>query len=130
MGILLDTCAVLWSGLETGKLSPKAKQALQAGDERIAVNAVSAAEIACLQIRNRLVLPSHWKTWFRSAIDHNGWTVLPIELAIIEEAYSLPGEFHDDPVDRILVATARLKDLTLITSDQKILAYPHVKTLW
>jgi PIN domain nuclease of toxin-antitoxin system len=42
----------------------------------------------------------------------------------------LPGNFHKDPADRILIAIARRYDAELITCDQKILDYPHVKTLW
>lgn len=42
----------------------------------------------------------------------------------------LPGDFHRDPADRIIVATARLHDIVLITKDRRMLAYPHVKTLW
>ena len=52
------------------------------------------------------------------------------DLRIVEEAYSLPEPFHADPVDRVLVATARLHNLQLVTGDRKILDYPHVQTLW
>ena len=55
------------------------------------------------------------------------FNALPVDLENIEEAYSLPGEFHSDPADRVLVAAARLNKLTLVTSDQKILDYPHVQ---
>jgi PIN domain nuclease of toxin-antitoxin system len=60
----------------------------------------------------------------------NGWQEIPVDLEIIEEAYSLPEPFHADPMDRILVATARLHGLTLLTADKAILKYPHVRTLW
>lgn len=43
-------------------------------------------------------------------------------------AYRLPGDFHKDPADRILVATARLFDLVLLTADEKIIAYPHARS--
>ena len=45
------------------------------------------------------------------------------------EAYALPGAFHKDPADRILVATAREHLLTLVTADERILAYDGVETL-
>jgi len=48
----------------------------------------------------------------------------------MEEAYSLPDTFHADPADRIITATARLKDCTILAADKKILAYPHVKSVW
>ncbi len=48
---------------------------------------------------------------------------------ISEEAYSLPKPFHADTVDRLLVASARIHELSLITGDEKILLYPHVRTI-
>ncbi len=48
----------------------------------------------------------------------------------MEEAYSLPESFHADPADRIITATARLKNYTLLTADRKILSYPHVNAIW
>ena len=51
-------------------------------------------------------------------------------MKLLEEAYSLSGEFHPDPADRIITATARLKDYTLLTADKKILLYPHVNAVW
>ena len=48
----------------------------------------------------------------------------------MEEAYSLPEAFHADPADRILTATARLRNCALLTADKKLLDYPHVTTLW
>ena len=43
---------------------------------------------------------------------------------------NLPGKFHKDPVDRILVALAIRNDIPIVSRDQKILNYPHVKTIW
>jgi PIN domain nuclease of toxin-antitoxin system len=48
----------------------------------------------------------------------------------MEEAYSLPDDFHADPADRIITATARLNNYKILTADKKILAYPHVKSIW
>lgn len=60
----------------------------------------------------------------------NQWESLPITMEIMEEAYSLPGDFHADPADRILTATARRENLLLLTTDQKMLNYPHVMARW
>jgi len=48
----------------------------------------------------------------------------------MEEVYSLPDTFHADPADRIITATARLNGCTILTADKKILAYPHVNSVW
>lgn len=62
--------------------------------------------------------------WIRSRREAStSITVSPIE------AYKLPGRFHKDPADRLLVATARINDLTLVSADERILAYRAVRTL-
>ena len=68
--------------------------------------------------------------WYRQFVELNAWRSVDIDLAIIEEAYSLPDPFHRDPADRILVATARVVPCPLLTADRKILDYPHVETIW
>ncbi len=55
---------------------------------------------------------------------------VPIDLEIMEEAYSLPDHFHQDPVDRIIVAKERIFSCSIVTADNKLLEYPHVQTLW
>lgn len=111
MKILLDMCCIIWAIAEPNQLP-------------------AAAERACAVERERIALKQHWKTWFHKYVDLNAWQVEPIGLDIMEEAYSLPGQFHADPVDRILVATARLQGQVLLTADRKILDYPHVKAAW
>lgn len=99
-------------------------------NSEIFVSPMSCAEIACLIDRKKIKLDRHWKLWFRHFVERNAWTILSVDLPIMEEAYSLPGSFHKDPVDRILVASSRLFQATLITADKKILDYPHVETEW
>lgn len=94
------------------------------------VSAISCAEIACLVERGRIRLDRHWKAWFRDVVELNAWGVADIDLPVIEEAYSLPGDFHRDPVDRIVAATARVHKLTVLTADRRILDYPHVSARW
>ena len=64
-----------------------------------------------------------------SALARSGITVLPLTPDIAVESVQLPGEFHRDPADRILVATARIHACPLVTADEKILAYPHVRAV-
>lgn len=129
MSLLLDTCSILWLASEPQRLTARTLARLADPLETVHVSAISAGEIACLSERGRLVLPAHWRRWFRIAVEQNGWAIEPIGLDVIEEAYSLPGTFHPDPADRILVATARLRGLTIVTGDEKILAYPHVTSI-
>lgn len=56
--------------------------------------------------------------------------IVELSPQIALESCDLPGKFHDDPADRIIVATARIHALELITKDKKILDYPHVQAVW
>ncbi len=130
MKLLLDTCCIIWAVAQPESLSKRAAVLLEKEDSEIYISAISAAEIACAAIKGRVTIEQHWKKWFRYHIGFNGWQVEPIDLAIMEEAYSLPESFHQDPADRIITATARLKGYTLLTADKKLLAYPHVNAVW
>ena len=128
MRLLLDTCAILWVVSDPDQLSTSTQKMLVADDTEILVSPMSCAEICCLVAKKRIQLDRHWKLWFRHHTEKNGWNSVPVDLPIIEEAYSLQGDFHSDPVDRIIVATARFFDAMIITADQKMIAYPHVRS--
>ena len=130
MKLLLDTCCIIWAVSEPESLSETAVGLLQAEDSEIFVSPISVAEIACAVAKGRIDLNLHWKKWFRHYLDLNQWQVEPIDLGIMEEAYSLPETFHADPADRIITATSRLRNYALLTADQKILSYPHVNAVW
>ena len=76
-----------------------------------------------------LILNEPIARWIKGATSPNAIRLLEITPDIAIDAYSLPGNFHKDPADRLIVATARVHQLTIITSDRKILDYPHVRTL-
>lgn len=130
MAYLLDTCAILFVAGNTKDLSSETlKRIDEAAVGDVFVSAISVAELACLQERGRIRLRQHWRTWWDVLLRRTDWICLPITAEIMAEAYSLPPPFHRDPADRILVGTARLERLTLVTTDAKIRAYPHVTSI-
>lgn len=129
MRLLLDTCAVVFFVEATGDLSRAATDSIQTPDSEVFVSAVSIGELACAVERGRLKLKQHWRTWWKEALRRNGWPCLPVTAEVVEEAYSLSEPIHRDPADRILIATARIERLALVTTDAKILGYPHISTL-
>ena len=130
MKVVLDTCAIIWAISDPPQLSESAARVLQATDTEVCVSAICCAEIACATARGRIAIDRHWRHWFRHYVELNGWTVAPIDLETVEEAYALPEPFHRDPADRIIVASARLNGAPVVTADARILDYPHVKTVW
>ena len=130
MNVLLDTCAILWAVSAPERLSPHARRILEDSATEVFVSTISSAEIACACERDRIELDRHWKTWFRHYLGLNQWECRSIDLAVMEEAYSLSPPFHPDPADRIVVATARIHGLCVLTADRRILDYPHVDSQW
>jgi PIN domain nuclease of toxin-antitoxin system len=55
---------------------------------------------------------------------------VPVDNEIAVRSVELPGEIHKDPADRMIVATARKLAAPLVTADEKIQNYPHVRTIW
>ena len=130
MKLILDTCALIWSISEPDRLTQYARVVLEREDTEVFVSSISCAEVACAAERGKIKLDRHWRNSFRHYVELNEWTVLDIDLATIEEAYSLPDPFHRDPADRIIVASARRLDCPIVTADRKILDYPHIETIW
>lgn len=85
--------------------------------------------VAKLVEYRRLELPCAVGEWLDQALSYPGIQLLELSTRVVVESTQLPGEFHRDPADRIIVATARVLDCPLTTADEKILRYPHVKLL-
>jgi PIN domain nuclease of toxin-antitoxin system len=60
----------------------------------------------------------------------DGVSLHPLTPEICVESTELPGVFHGDPADQIIVATARSLGATVVTADRRILEYSHVPTIW
>ena len=129
MTLLLDTCALIFVVGAPDQLTEVARQAVSHPDNVVFVSAVSAGELACAAERRRVELDRPWADWFRHHVQANAWTVLPITAETMVEAYSLPGDFHNDPADRLIVAQARLGQHTVVTTDARIRKYPLVQSM-
>ena len=68
--------------------------------------------------------------WLDNAVHKTGIQVFDLSAQVALESCNLPGKFHKDPADRIIVATARIHNMNLVTKDQKIIDYPHVESVW
>ena len=95
----------------------------------IGVSAISCWEIAKLVEYGRLELPCSLEEWFEDALSYPGIRLLELTPEIAIESTQLPGEFHRDPADQMIVATARMYGCPLVTSDGRLLEYPHVETV-
>lgn len=132
--IVLDTHAVLWWVNGDAKLSPNALEAIEnefrLDDGNILISAISAWEIALIVEKGRVTLSMGIDDWLDTVEEIDRVRIVPIDTATVVESTRLPGEFHKDPADRMIVALARHFNADLVTADEKINNYRHVKTVW
>jgi len=129
--ILLDTHTWIWSHSATKLLSDNVKILIkQTQTDQRAIASISIWEFAMMVTKGRINVKIDPKRWLNNAIGNSGLQVIELTPEIAMESCNLPGGFHKDPADQIIVATARTHNLTLLTKDRKIIEYPHVKAIW
>lgn len=128
--IILDTHIWIWWVHGDAALPDSTRALLDSAEQTgIGVSAISCWEVAKLVERQRLALPCPVTDWMQQALSYPGVRLLELSPRICVESTQLPGIFHRDPADQIIVATARVLNAPLVTVDAKILAYSHVPQL-
>jgi PIN domain nuclease of toxin-antitoxin system len=123
--LLLDTHIWLWEISATGQLSSSVRARISdaAQMRRLRLSVISIWEISLLASRGRIEFGPPVMLWITEAEQRSGIAFEPLSTEIAVEAGGLPGGFRSDPVDQIIVATARITGATLITRDRRILDY-------
>lgn len=130
--IVLDTHTLVWWIAADARLSRKAANAIrkELPDGRLGIPAIAAWEIGMLVAKGRLTLGMDVDEWLDAVQAIQGVTMLPLTMRIALDSTRLPGSFHGDPADRMIVATARAENAPLLTADQRIRTYGQVRTIW
>lgn len=130
--IVLDTHVLLWWVSNPEQLSRKARNTIERtiSEGSIYISSISAWEIAMLVERKRLALTMDVKDWITSCEAIPYIKFIPVTNGIAIKAVQLTGDIHNDPADRIIVATALSMGVALVTMDQKLRNYQYVKTVW
>lgn len=127
--IVLDTHIWVWWAHGDAQLPDSHRARIQQQEAAgLGVSAITLWEVAKLVEYQRLKLPVPIRDWLEQALVYPGVRLLELTPQIVAESTQLPGTFHRDPADQIIVATARIYECPLVTMDEKILAYPHVTT--
>lgn len=126
--VVIDTHVWVWWMNHHPRLRPAVGERLDAETD-IRVSATSLMEIALAVAAGRLTLLPTAREWLDTAQRVEQIRVEPLTAAVCLAAVSLPGEFHRDPSDRLIVALARELDAELVTADDKILRYDGVRTV-
>ena len=122
---LMDTHIWIWYAMQNPRLGTAGRELIERSvyEGGLAVSIMTLWEISLLESKGRIRLGAPAAEWLDNALTLPNLKVLPLELPLILDAHRLPGSFHPDPADRLIVATARHHRLTLITDDRKILDY-------
>ncbi len=124
--LLLDTHAWVWllngneENLKPGIVATIQQAALS---DLLRISAISLWEVAMLESKGRIHMGMECLSWLNMALAAPGISLVPLTAEIAVRSCTLPGEFHGDPADRIIVATAHIMDARLVTRDANIVCY-------
>lgn len=127
--ILLDTCTFLWLVSQQNMLSQTAFELIEKNPDNLFISSISAFEIGIKHRKGRILLPQEPDKWIPQALSFHGIHDIPIDWHIAERATSLPA-VHRDPCDRIIIATARIRGMKILTPDKFIRSYPDTESIW
>lgn len=127
--ILFDTHAWLWIIAGEKQFSTKTLSLIEEARQEnlLHLSDISLWEISMLAKKERITLGQPTLAWLKNAIKVSNIHLVHLTPEITVESTSLPGNFHGDPADRLIVATARILNLNLLTKDEKILEYSNEK---
>jgi PIN domain nuclease of toxin-antitoxin system len=130
--IVLDTHVWVWWVSDSPELPRRVQKIIEgnAAKDALYVSSISAWEVALLIKKGRLVLTMSAEDWVARCEALPGLTFVPVDNRIALRSVLLPGPLPNDPADRMIVATALQLGATLVTRDERLRRYAHVKTSW
>jgi len=127
--LLLDTCTLVWLDSDPALLSASARQEIGNQARSLFVSSVSALELGIKIRKGKLTLPMPLETWFPGVLAAHGIEEIVVDWRVSAATGALP-LLHSDPFDRIIIATAKLNNQSIVTPDQLIRAYSDVPVVW
>ncbi len=130
--IVLDTHAWVWFVDDPRQLSAPARKAAEtalAGGS-IVISCISSWEVAMLAASGRLKLTIDVRDWVAKCESLPFFNFVPLDNAILVRSVFLAGPLHADPADRIIIATALIRGIPIVTKDRRIRNYPGVRSIW
>jgi PIN domain nuclease of toxin-antitoxin system len=132
--LLLDTHILIWSLTKSDELSSEVKEAIKLAkaNKNLYLSSISLWEIAMLAQKQRISVYRRIADFLQTIENIRGLNILQITANIAAESVTLTGDIHNDPADRIIIASCREISATLVTRDQKILDWAnlgHIKIL-
>jgi PIN domain nuclease of toxin-antitoxin system len=125
--IVLDTHVLFWLAVDKQKLTAAARRALKA--DRL-VSAISLRELAAMHAGGRFTVAGELADWLGDLLLETDVEVVPIDVGIAARSVRIAWDFHGDPADQIIAATAIELDAPLVTADENLRRSPALQTIW
>jgi PIN domain nuclease of toxin-antitoxin system len=123
---LLDTGVWYRAAAEPQSIPPAEAQILADRSAQFGLSTISLWEIGKKVQIGKLRLTKDLSAWFADTTGEH-IVLLPIEPRVVVDAMRLPSFPNRDPADELIVATARVYDLTLLTMDRALKGYRHAR---
>jgi PIN domain nuclease of toxin-antitoxin system len=132
MPTLLDTHAWVWWVTGDRRLTTSARRLIERARATgsLMLSLISVWEVAKKVEKGQLVLDRPLDDWLDLAGSRPDLNLAELTRPILVESCQLPQPFHGDPADQLIVATARDRAATIVTRDERIRTYPHVRSVW
>ena len=127
--LLLDTHAFVWLVSDQAQLPASAQAAIRANAGTLFLSGISGMEIGLAVKRGRLELPTDPEAFVQRGLVQHGVREIAVTAALGCRATRLP-DIHNDPFDRIIIATAHAHRLDILSRDATIPQYPHIRVIW
>jgi PIN domain nuclease of toxin-antitoxin system len=128
MKLLLDTHIWIWSVLDPTRLSQRIARAIDKAENELWLSPISVWELFRLTQKGRVQLNEDTLSWTRRTVEQLQLHEAPLTFDVALETCAL-NLTHSDPSDRLIAASAKVFDLTLLTADEKLIAAPGIKVL-
>lgn len=83
-----------------------------------------------LVAKNRIGFKIDIQDWVELALQRPKIQLLPIDPKIAVLSTRLPGDFHEDPADRLIVATCLIHGAPLVSKDKRITEWGYIPVTW
>ena len=127
--LLLDTCVLIWLATDHTKLSKNAIKLISKNAGKLFISSFTSFEIAIKHQKKKLTLPVSPERWMPEILEHHGIVEIPVDSEIAVFSVNLP-QLHNDPADRIIIATSMIKKIDILSPDAIIKKYPNVVIQW
>lgn len=127
--VILDTHVLLWRALAPKKLTKAATRAIESAEKRLVAD-ITLREIAMLAADGDLDVDGSVSDWMDDLLSEQNVSVVAIDSRIAERSTSIAQNFHGDPADQLIAATAIELNVPVITADERLRKSPAVRTIW